>query len=90
MPVVGKPFKRGHSGNPKGRPKTDFNLKAECLKLIPKVFEFYQEVLNDPHARKEHKIKIAETLLDRGFGKAIQPNKDLGQGESWEDFWRSV
>lgn len=80
-----KPFKKGQSGNPKGRPKK-----------LPKLDELLAEVLGDDSAgstvaeqilrslekqARKGNVKAAELLLDRGYGKVKQSMElsgDLG------------
>jgi len=86
----GRPFKKGESGNPKGRPPIDYNIKAACQKLAPNLIEILKNIAESEDAKHADRIRAADILLDRGFGRAIQPTKDLGAGESWKDFWESV
>ena len=71
-----KPFKKGQSGNPNGRPrklpKLDV-LLAEVLGDDAKGTTVAEQILRalEKQAMKGN-VKAAELLLDRGYGKAKQ------------------
>ena len=76
------PFKKGQSGNPKGRPKK-----------LPKLDELLADVLGDEkqgitaaetilkrlrEMAVKGNLKAAEMLLDRGYGKPIAKTEHTG------------
>jgi hypothetical protein len=67
----GTPFKPGQSGNPTGRPKMPDEvkeaIKANTLPAVNTLIEIMQT------GKPELKIKAAEIILDRAYGKAAQP-----------------
>lgn len=78
-----KPFKKGQSGNPNGRPKK-----------IPELRELLANVLGDEKDGKtaaeailmalrakavKGDVRAAELLLDRAYGKAKQEIENTGQ-----------
>lgn len=80
-----KPFKKGQSGNPKGRPKK-----------LPKLDELLADVLGEEQGgieaakailmalrKKAVKgdVRAAEALLDRAYGKALQSIDHTTKGE---------
>lgn len=82
-PVRGRPFEPGNRANPGGRPK---GLSAKVRELAPpeKLTEFYLAILNrdGKELRKlgikvsevqlSDRLKAADWLADRGYGKAPQ------------------
>jgi hypothetical protein len=66
------PFAKGQSGNPGGRPSMSLELRKSVQGHAAKALEYLATVSQDKNARPEHRIKAAEILIDRGFGKAVQ------------------
>ena len=66
------PFAKGESGNPGGRPSMDPELRKSVQGWAKESLEYLNEVRSDPNAKPDHRIKAAEVLIDRGFGKAVQ------------------
>lgn len=65
------PFEKGKSGNPRGRPKKDFKLAELAQQYTEKALNVIVEILEFGENQKD-KLKAAEILLDRGYGKAPQ------------------
>lgn len=65
-------FKPGKSGNPGGRPKMPAELKEACKALTPDCINVLASIVNNPKSRDGDRIKAAEVIMDRGYGKAIQ------------------
>lgn len=69
-----KLFKPGQSGNPGGRPKltqNDYDLRAVCRQAAPLAVQTLLDIMQfeqQPSAR----LRAAELILDRGYGKATQ------------------
>lgn len=70
-----KPFKKGESGNPKGRPKLP-DLKEEIAKVMGEEKDGINAVNAVLRAMRKKAmtgdVRAAELLLDRSFGKVKQ------------------
>jgi hypothetical protein len=67
----GRQFQKGQSGNPGGRPKMPEELKAEMRRLSDKATKVLEAAMDGGDVRAA--ILAANTVLDRGYGKATQP-----------------
>lgn len=88
MPGKGRPFKKGQSGNPKGRPILNEELVQACRERTVKSLEVIDKIFKG--GKISEKIKIIEWLADRGYGKAVQPTKELQANESYTDFLNAL
>ena len=70
----GKPLK-GYSMNPGGRPSNK-ELQQACRAKSQDALDTLIEVMNNQEARNMDRIKAAQALLDRGFGKPVQQVQD--------------
>jgi hypothetical protein len=81
-----KPFKKGQSGNPKGRPKKlpELNkLLADVLGEEKDGVTAAEAILKALRAKAaKGDIRAAEVLLDRGYGKAKQAVEHSGKMET--------
>lgn len=68
--VIGRPFVKGQSGNPHGRPKAEGKVRAYAqrkgMAAIKKLFK----LMNDDNPRVA--VVAAQAVLDRAFGKSPQ------------------
>lgn len=69
---TGRPFVKGQVANPGGRPKIPEDIKQAFKDLTPKAIETLQKILDDDNAKYADKIKAAEIIMDRGYGKPTQ------------------
>jgi hypothetical protein len=74
--VPGRPFPKGVSGNPKGRPKTPKEFKELCFNEgAPKAFAcLIRELENDGKDR----VRASEILMAYGIGKPKQSIEHAG------------
>lgn len=70
-------FKKGQSGNPKGRPKVDFEVREAARLYGQEAIDKLAELMRGEDARVAS--SAAQALLDRGFGKPTQAVEVSGQ-----------
>ena len=74
---LGKPFPRGTSGNPSGRPKVVFEIRDLAREFGPagitKLAEMAGLAPGTPAEAEAVRVAAIKELLDRGFGKATLP-----------------
>ena len=62
-------FQKGKSGNPGGRPKVPDNIKKALYELVPESIEIKRQILHDDTAPLDLKNRVADSILDRVYGK---------------------
>jgi len=74
--IIGRPFAKGSSGNPHGRPKAALDITKLARQYGPAGVEMLAELagLTPGKVAEPDTARIAaiKELLDRGFGKATQ------------------
>ena len=66
-------FQPGRSGNPGGKPKALQHVQELARSYTKEAIMALAEALDDPKT----KVAAASVLLDRGWGKAVQPLSDV-------------
>ena len=73
MPGKGKPFQKGISGNPGGRPKVLGDIQELARQRSPEAIDTLAKIMDDAKAPPAARVAAANSLLDRGYGKPSQP-----------------
>lgn len=66
-------FKPGQSGNPSGRPKLPEEFKELAKTNSVTALQKVIDILNNPESDNKDRLKAAEIIMDRAWGKANQP-----------------
>jgi hypothetical protein len=70
--TIGKPFKKGQSGNPGGRPKVVAEVQELARQNTTAAVETLVSIMTDAKAAPAARVSAANALLDRGYGKPPQ------------------
>src|SRR5262249_44537872 len=70
--TIGRPFHKGQSGNPGGRPKEIAEVKELARQHMPAAIEALASIMNNPNTSDAARVSAACALLDRGYGKPQQ------------------
>ena len=68
-----KPFQKGISGNPAGRPKSLEVLKNAVDSNINELTKVLVDIALNEKAQRKDRIAAIKELFDRRFGKPVQP-----------------
>lgn len=67
-----KPFKKGQSGNPSGRPKRSKPIEDEAKKHAAEALQTLVKVMRDKEAPPAARVTASVQVLDRAYGKPKQ------------------
>lgn len=70
--MVGKPFAKGRSGNPTGRPKVPDDVKEMARALTPDAIKALGEVVRGKKTPPAARVAAATAIMDRAYGKPTQ------------------
>jgi hypothetical protein len=73
MPKGFRGFQKGVVTNPLGRPKEPEGFKELVRSYTLPALKVVYEILIDVKAKKADRLKAAEIIIERAYGKAIQP-----------------
>ena len=73
MPGRGRPFPKGVSGNPGGRPRVLGDVQELARQQSPEAINTLVAIMQNEKAPPAARVAAANSLLDRGFGKPTQP-----------------
>jgi hypothetical protein len=79
-----KPFQKGQSGNPNGRPKIPAEIREMARAASPDALQALIDVMKDSEAPHAARVTAADKILDRAWGKPAQPIDGDGQGGGME------
>lgn len=74
-------FVKGVSGNPSGRKAVPENVRMALTELVPEAIEVKKRILRDRDAPLDLKNRVADSVLDRVYGKPV-PAADTSGGEA--------
>ena len=68
---IGRPFPKGQSGNPGGRPKVAQEIRDLAIDCMgPKAITRLVTLMHSTNGQVS--VRAAEALLDRGYGRPVQ------------------
>lgn len=70
--MVGKPFAKGRSGNPSGRPKIAPEVKELARVHTAEAIRTLAAIMKDKKSGAMARATASNSLLDRGYGKPTQ------------------
>ena len=65
---IGRPFKKGQSGNPGGRPKVVAEVNELARAHIAEAIETLASIMTNPKSAPAARVSAANALLDRDYG----------------------
>ncbi len=68
----GRPFKKGQSGNPGGRPKAIAEVRDLAREQTEKSVQALVSIRDSTRAPPAARVAAANSLLDRGWGRPAQ------------------
>ena len=70
--TIGKPFQKGQSGNPGGRPKVVAEVKELAREHTAEAIRTLVSIMTNSKSPPAARVSAANALLDRGYGKPPQ------------------
>jgi hypothetical protein len=67
-----KPFQKGQSGNPGGRPAIIAEIRDLAREKAPEALKTLAAIMQDKGAAPSARVAAANAILDRGYGKPLQ------------------
>jgi hypothetical protein len=79
MAPPGKPFRKGASGNPGGRPKQDAELKAYFRSMSWRAARILMDIAENG-TQERARVMAVSKILEYGIGKPVQPIEGISEG----------
>jgi hypothetical protein len=79
-------FKKGESGNPSGRPKSDIIITELAKAHTETALATLVEIMTNKKATPSSRVQAAEAILNRGWGKPAQRIETTGPAQTLDDF----
>lgn len=79
----GKPFQKGVTGNPGGRPKKtqeEYDLIAACKAKTPDALDVIERVMRTSD-NERNQLTAAMAIIERAWGKPVQPTETEHKGK---------
>lgn len=73
-------FQKGRSGNPGGRPKEVAEVRDLARQHTTEAIKTLVSIMKNPKQAGRSRAAAAEAILNRGWGKPMQPNEHSGPG----------
>jgi hypothetical protein len=67
--VIGKPFEKGKSGNPNGRPKVVAEVQELARTYTTEAVDTLVKIMKAKSEPAAARVAAANSILDRGYGK---------------------
>ena len=67
--MIGRPFQRGTSGNPGGRPKATHSIQELARHHTIEALDVLVQIMLNERAPPNARVAAANALLDRAYGK---------------------
>jgi len=82
--VVGRPFKKGQSGNPGGIPKGTADVRAAARQHTDRAIARLKKAIDSKDERVA--VEASKAMLDRGWGRPVQALSGPDEGPVVIDF----